>query len=68
MFFHGVFSIITLKTMKREASLFQDCSFIDPSILLPNFFFINGILLKILSLTAVPKTRFRGNLVNFALF
>ena len=62
MFFHGGFLIITLKIMKRQASLFQDCSFICPSILLPNFFFISWILLKIVSLTAVPKTRFFSDL------
>ena len=45
------------KLMKPQASVFQDCFFIYLSILLPNFLFISSKLLKILSLTAVPKTR-----------
>ena len=67
MFIHGGFLIINLKIMKRQASLFQDCSFICPSILLPNFFFISLILLEIVSLTAVPKTRFRWNFLGISL-
>ena len=39
MAFHGSSQIIALKLMKRQTSLFQDCSFICPSKLLPNFLF-----------------------------
>ena len=66
--FHRGFSILTLKIMKRQASLFQDCFFICLSILLPNFFFISWILLNILSLTAVTNRRFHENFLNVALF
>ena len=34
--------------MKPQASFFQDCSFIRPSMLLSNFLFINWIFLKLL--------------------
>ena len=66
--FYGGFSIIASKLMKPHASFFQDCSLIRPSILMPNFLFISRMLLKILSITAVPKTRYRGNVLNFTLF
>ena len=68
VFFHDGFSIKTSKLMKPQASFFQCCSFICPSILLLNFLFISWILLMILSLTAVPKTCFHRNFLNFALF
>ena len=54
--------------MKPQAPFFQDCFFICPSTLLPNFMFVNWILLKILSFTADPKPRFLENFLNFALF
>ena len=40
MAFDGGFSIITSKLIKPQASFFQDRSFICPSVLLPDFLFV----------------------------